>query len=45
MQTPIIKFVKDNNLVETRIYKLGIGEDCNHYLLKRVAEVVMGNFV
>lgn len=41
---PIIKLVKGKNKAETRIYTLGIGEDCSYYLVKRVAEEGNGKF-
>ncbi|CAD8214664.1 unnamed protein product [Paramecium octaurelia] len=39
---PIIDLVQKNNLAQTRIYTLGIGEGCSQYLIRRVAEVGNG---
>ncbi|CAD8061854.1 unnamed protein product [Paramecium sonneborni] len=41
---PIINMVKKNNLAQTRIYTLGIGEGCSQYLIRRVAEVGNGKY-
>ncbi|CAD8149835.1 unnamed protein product [Paramecium pentaurelia] len=41
---PIINMVKNNNLAQTRIYTLGIGEGCSKYLIKRLAEVGNGKY-
>ncbi|CAD8185185.1 unnamed protein product [Paramecium octaurelia] len=40
----IIELVQSNNQVQTRIYTLGICQECSQYLIKRVVEVGNGKY-